>query len=393
MSGQFYIQLLNPGIGLLFAVAFFLMWLNRRDRYVAYAASAYAASAIAFLILDVGPALPHELHRIPANIGFLATGCLFAAAIIRRYALPVPWRAMAVTSAISMAFFLWFLLGRPSIGGRILSISIGAGVIAAMVVRALWPLKKRHVIDRVLFWVAALSALNLIVRPIGLLSLRGGFNSYDGFQQSIYWTTVQFTQAMVSIAAAISLMVAVAIDQISELRRQVDDDKLSGLLNRRGFEAKAGAALRRCLDSERPAALMIADLDHFKQINDSYGHAVGDAIITAFGAHVRTIGPAGMIAGRIGGEEFALLVPGAGIEAGRQLAEAVRIGLAAAAAGHIPAALIPTTSLGLTIGVPGTGLSALMHEADQALYEAKRCGRNSVRTFTPKSVLLTANGG
>lgn len=393
MSGQFFIQLLNPGIGLLFAAAFFLLWLNRRDRYVAYAAGAYTASAIAFLILDVGPALPYELHRIPANIGFLATGALFAAAIIGRYGLPIPWRSMALTAAASMTVFLWFLLGQPSIGGRILSISIGAAIIAAMIVRALWPIDKPYVIDRVLFWVAALSVINLTARPTILLALGGGFDNYDGFQQSVYWTTVQFTQAMVAILAAISLMVAVAIDQISELRRQVDDDNLSGLLNRRGFEAKAGSALRRCLDDGRPVALMIADLDRFKQINDSYGHAVGDAIIAAFGAHVRAIAPAEMIAGRIGGEEFALLVPGAGIETARQFAEAVRNGLAAAAADRIPAALVPTASIGLTIGTPGSNLSALMHEADQALYEAKRTGRNRVRTFTPASVRLAAGGG
>ncbi|MBL9067091.1 MAG: GGDEF domain-containing protein [Sphingopyxis sp.] len=392
MSGQFFIQLLNPGIGLLFAAAFFLLWLNRRDRYVAYAAGAYTASAIAFLILDVGPVLPYELHRIPANIGFLATGALFAAAIIGRYGLPIPWRSMALAAAASMAVFLWFLLGQPSIGGRILSISIGAAIIAMMIVRALWPLHKPHVIDRVLFWVAALSVINLTARPIVLLALGGGFDSYDGFQQSVYWTTVQFTQAMVSVLAAIGLMVAVAIDQIDELRRQVDDDNLSGLLNRRGFEARAGSALRRCLDDDRPVALMIADLDHFKRVNDTYGHAVGDAIIAAFGAHVRAIATAELIAGRIGGEEFALLVPGAGIETARQFAEAVRTGLAAAAADRIPAALVPTASIGLTIAVPGRNLSALMHEADQALYEAKRTGRNRVRTFTPASVRLAAGG-
>ena len=390
MNGQFFIQLLNPGIGLLFAGAFFLLWLNRRDRYVAYAAGAYAASAIAFLILDVGPALPLELHRIPANFGFLATGCLFAAAIIKRYGLPVPWRAMAVTTAVSMAFFLWFLLGQPSIAARILSVSIGAGIIAAMVVRALWPIEKPYLIDRVLFWVAALSALNLILRPIVLLSLGGGFDNYVGFQQSVYWTTVQFSQAMVSILAAISLMVAVAIDQISELRRQVDVDNLAGLLNRRGFEAKAGPALRRCIDDDRAVALMIADLDHFKQINDTYGHAVGDAIIAAFGAHVRQIGPPAMIAGRIGGEEFALLVPGAGIEAARQLAEAVRTGLHVACLDRIPAALVPTASLGLAIGAPGSTLSTLMADADHALYDAKRTGRNRFRAFTPTAVRLAA---
>jgi len=390
VNGQFFISLLNPGIGLLFATAFFLLWLNRRECYVAYAAAAYTASAIAFLIQDVGPVLPMELQRLPANMGFLATGMLFAAAIIKRYDLPVPWRAMSITAAISTAIFIWFLLGSPSIAARILTISIGTGIIAIMVVVALWPIEKRHLIDRVLFWVAAFSALNLIIRPVVLLSLRGGFDNYVGFQQSIYWTTVQFTQAMVSIVAAISLMVAVAIDQIAELRRQVDDDNLSGLLNRRGFEAKAGAALRRSLDANTPVALMIADLDHFKLVNDNHGHAVGDAIIAAFGTHVRAIGPSNMIAGRIGGEEFALLVPGAGIEAARQLAEAVRTGLQAACADRIPANLCPTASLGIAIGVPGTTLSALMQEADQALYEAKRTGRNRVRTFTPKPVRLAA---
>ena len=392
MNGQFFISLLNPGIGLLFATAFFLLWLNRRERYVAYAAGAYTASAIAFLIQDVGPVLPMELQRLPANIGFLATGGLFAAAIIKRYDLPVPWRTMAVTSAVSIAVFLWFLLVHPSIAGRILSISIGAGVIAATVVRALWPIDKPYLIDRVLFWVAAFSALNLIIRPIVLLSLRGGFDNYVGFQQSIYWTTVQFTQAMVSIAAAISLMVAVAIDQIAELRRQADDDNLSGLLNRRGFEAQSGDTLRRCMKDDRPVALMVADLDQFKSINDNYGHAVGDAIIAAFGAHARRIGPADMIAGRIGGEEFALLVPGAGIEAARQFAEAIRAGLAAACTDRIPAKLCPTVSIGIAIGAPGTDLAALMADADQALYEAKRTGRNRVRAFTPKPVRLAARG-
>jgi len=390
VNGQFFISLLNPGIGLLFATAFFLLWLNRHERYIAYAAGAYTTSALAFLIQDLGPVLPMELQRLPANIGFLATGVLFAAAIIKRYDLPVPWRPMAMTATLSTAVFLWFLLAQPSIAARILAISIGAGIIALMVVRALWPIDKPYLIDRVLFWVAVLAALNLIIRPVVLLSLGGGFDNYVGFQQSVYWTTVQFSQAMVSIVAAISLMVAVAIDQINELRRQVDDDNLSGLLNRRGFEAQAGAALRRCLDEGRPVALMIADLDHFKLINDNHGHAVGDAIIAAFGAHVRLIGPPEMIAGRIGGEEFALLVPGAGIEAARQLAETVRTGLHAACADRIPAKLCPTVSLGIAIGAPGAGLSALMADADQALYEAKRTGRNRVRTFTPKPVRLAA---
>lgn len=386
MQGQLFISLLNPGIGLLFAAAFFLMWLNRRERYVAYAAGAYLATAFAFLMQDVAPVLPMELQRLPANAGFLATGALFAAAIIERYHLPVPWRAMGIVAGIALAIFSWFLLGDPSITARIYAISAGAGAIALMVVRALWPIEKPHLIDRVLFWVAALSAANLIIRPLVIFAFVGGFDSYVGFQQSIYWTTVQFSQAMVSIVAAISLMVAVAIDMIAELRREADDDQLSGLLNRRGFEAAAGSALRRSLDDDRPAALLIADLDHFKQVNDQHGHAMGDAIIAAFGAHVRALGPDDMVAGRIGGEEFALLLPGTGIETARRLAEVIRIGFSTACAETIPPSLVPTTSIGLAAGMAGEGLSQLMRRADQALYDAKRAGRNRVRAYRPEPV-------
>ena len=390
LTGQLFISLLNPAIGLAFAAAFFLMWLQRRERYVAYAAGAYLATAIAFLFQDVVPALPMELQRLPANIGFLATGMLFAAAIVGRYGLPIPWRAMAIVAALSTAVFTWFLLAQPSIPARIYTISLGAGVIALMVVRALWPIERRHLIDRLLFWVAALSAANLIIRPIVILTFSGGFDDYVGFQQSLYWTTVQFSQAMVSILAAISLMVAVAIDMLAELRAEADGDPLSGLFNRRGFEAKAAAMLRRCADEARPVSLLIAALDRFKSINDTHGHAVGDAIIAAFGAHVRAIAPVGTIAGRIGGEEFALLLPGAGVESARQLAEAIRTGLQAACADRIPATLCPTASIGLVAGAPGDGLSRLLRDADQALYEAKRAGRNRVRAFAPAPVLPVA---
>src|SRR3546814_16371988 len=99
---------------------------------------------------------------------------------------------MTVTTAVSLAAFLWFLLGRPSIEGRIYTISLGAGIIALMVVRALWPLAQPHLIDRLLFWVAALSAANLIVRPLLILSLTGGFAISVEFQQCLSWTLVQF---------------------------------------------------------------------------------------------------------------------------------------------------------------------------------------------------------
>jgi len=387
VSGQFFIALLNPGIGLLLGVAFLLLWLHRRDqRYVLFAALSYAAMAAGFLILDFTPVLPYEVQRIPANIGFLAAAVLIVGAAIARYRAPVPWRAMSAICTAAMAIFLWYIFVQPSITHRVLVISIALGLIALQLPLVLRRVPRAHLVDHILFWVGVLSAVNFIVRPLLIIGLTGGFSSYAGFQQSIYWTTVQFSQAMISILFALCLMVAAAIDLMAELRQQAEGDPLSGLLNRRGFEGAAGAAVRAAADEDRPAALLVADLDHFKAVNDTHGHAAGDAIIAAFGGHVRAHGPAGMIAGRIGGEEFALLLPGAGLDAARQLAEAIRTGFAAAAAGTIPASLIPTVSIGLAASLPGAGLSQLMRDADQALYAAKREGRDRVRAFTPAPV-------
>ena len=387
LSGQLFISLLNPGIGLLLTGAFFLLWTYRRDQhYVLIAAAGYAATTLAFLIQDVGPVLPMEVQRIPSNFGFLLAGALLSAAIIRRYRLAVPWRAMTVIGALSMGFFLWFLLGDPSIVGRIYAISFALGIFAAMIAAKLRPVPKRHIVDHILFWFGIAWALNYTLRPLLVLGVTGDIADYAGFQQSVYWTTVIFSQAICSVLLALTLMVAVAIDLMAELREQADGDALSGLRNRRGFEAAAGGTVRAAADEGRAVALLIADLDHFKAVNDTHGHAAGDAIIAAFGAHVRALAPEDAIAGRIGGEEFALLLPGAGIESARALAEAIRTGFAAACAGHVPAAVAPTVSIGLAAARPGARLSQLMRDADQALYAAKRAGRDRVRTFPPAPV-------
>ena len=384
MSGQLFISLLNPGIGALLAIAFLLLWMHGRNQlYVLHAAWGYAAMAVAFLIQDLAPSLPYEAQRIPSNLAFLASACLIVGATIGRYGVPVPWRRMLAIAGTGMAVFLWFLLGAPSITGRILTISITLGVVAAQLPLVLYRVPRAHLIDSIIFWIGVLSAANFILRPVLIVALTGAVDTYDGFQQTIYWTTVQFTQALISILFALSLMVAVAIDLMAELRHQADSDTLSGLLNRRGFEAAAGSAVRACADGEQSVALLIADLDHFKAINDSQGHPAGDAIIAAFGAHIRALAPPGTIAGRIGGEEFALLLPGAGIDTARSLAEAIRTGMAGTAAPGIPA---PTVSIGLTGAAIGARLSQLMQDADEALYEAKRAGRNRVRAFTPASV-------
>ena len=391
MSAEFFIMLLNPGIGALLSAAFLLLWLSQRGKtYILYASIGYGVNALAFFIQDVvfqyfvAP-LPSDAERIFTNLIFLFSGWLLAAAVIGRYGLKPSYGFLAAITGAGIAGVSWFLLADPSVVGRILAMNAALGAITLMIVLKLRPVRKRHLIDRLLFGMAVISALNYIARPVTILTLQGGFGTGENFQHSLYWTTVQFTQPLISIGLALNLMVAIAIDLIEDLRREARTDKLSGLLNRGGFEAAASAMLgRKGAGANLPVCLIIADLDHFKQINDTFGHSVGDAVIGLFGRHIAAMASEDMVAGRIGGEEFAVLLPGHEIQAARLFAESLRACPWDYWSGMLPDALSPSVSIGVSAALPVAGLHALMNMADEALYDAKNAGRNQVCVYGTK---------
>ncbi|EYD74592.1 hypothetical protein Rumeso_03888 [Rubellimicrobium mesophilum DSM 19309] len=161
------------------------------------------------------------------------------------------------------------------------------------------------------------------------------------------------------------------------LRRDADQDALTGLLNRRGFER----AIAR-LPLHGAGALLLLDLDHFKRINDLHGHPAGDAVLRATGRRLRAVlGRADLLA-RLGGEEFAVFLPdrtaAEAQDMARRLLMAVRaVPFALPGGGHVRV----TTSVGGTLGRPAS-LDLLITQADAALYAAKRAGRDRCRFAT-----------
>ena len=388
MSAEIFIMLLNPGIGALLAGAFLLLWLSQRGKpYILLAAAGYGLNAAAFFFQDIIfqyliPPLANNAERVLTNLMFLFSGWLLAAAVLGRYGRRPNYPILAVSTVAAMLAVGWFLLVQPSVPGRILSMNAALGVVTIMIVVKLYPVRKKHMIDRLIFAVAILSVANYVVRPLVILSIAGGLGSATSFQHSLYWTTVQFTQPLIAIALALTLMVAIAIDLIEQLRQEARTDKLSGLLNRGGFEAAATAALKRSQSGKGlPACLIIADLDHFKQINDTFGHSVGDAVIGLFGRHVAAMCSEDMVAGRIGGEEFAVLLPGHEIQAARLFAESLRACPWDYWSGMLPPKVAPSVSIGVCAAGPGADLHGLMNQADEALYDAKKAGRDQVRLF------------
>jgi diguanylate cyclase (GGDEF)-like protein len=166
---------------------------------------------------------------------------------------------------------------------------------------------------------------------------------------------------------------------IRELESQASRDALTGLINRRYFLAEANRQLQAAHRSSHVLALLIIDLDHFKQINDQYGHLAGDevlsAVVDAFKRNLRT----GDCLGRLGGEEFALLMPETTQAEATETAERLRQAAAALQLTLQGQAIQQTVSIGIALlKQEDVSLSSLMHRADLAMYAAKTQGRNRV---------------
>jgi diguanylate cyclase (GGDEF)-like protein len=162
------------------------------------------------------------------------------------------------------------------------------------------------------------------------------------------------------------------------LRGEVVIDSLTGMLNRRALVHRVEELEQQSAFIQRPVGLIVADIDHFKQFNDGYGHAAGDALLTDLGYELRKTLRAFDLCYRTGGEEFLVLLPGADLAQASALAEQLRD----AAAAVETAGRRVTMSFGVAAAPAGQPFDyeAVFAEADAALYEAKREGRDRVRT-------------
>ncbi len=183
------------------------------------------------------------------------------------------------------------------------------------------------------------------------------------------------------LASALALLLAALAWRQRETGRRMSalamTDELTGLPNRR----RALAALETSIAAGTGAALLILDIDHFKRINDRHGHAVGDSVLRALSAAWRQQLGAEVVLGRLGGEEFVAVLPGAGVGQGCELAERLRASAAALGVSGWLGGQHLTISAGVTTLAPGDTVAAALARADNALYRAKEGGRDRVEAL------------
>ena len=219
--------------------------------------------------------------------------------------------------------------------------------------------------------------------PIALYQLLVS-NNYP-MAQTIYFGVHSSAYALV----AIGFLASVLIEYQQHLSHLATEDPLTRLLNRRGLEDALHISLANASRQALPTAAIMIDIDHFKKVNDSFGHEVGDHVIRQVAQVLQRISRASDVVARTGGEEYLLILPETDMNAARTLAERIRIAI-----GERPLLVdnqrIPiTVSLGVACTSGDVDLDELSQEADRAMYLAKRGGRNRVASVENKPIHLS----
>jgi diguanylate cyclase (GGDEF)-like protein len=381
MSGAGFILAINLVVAGLVAASFVMIALyDRVGAAPRWMAISYLTGMAYFVCELLIPLVGPSQLSVPVSFSiFLAATAAFNVGLAHHYHVAAPWRLMTALFVLSaVEVYLIQDLPRHSLW-RMTLYQAPYALMQLIGLWIVWRSRARDSLDTALMILLGASALQFLSKPL-LAAASGGWGStpqlYIG---STYAMISQTLGAVFGFAMALLTLVILTRAILTAATQRSETDTLSGLLNRGGFEARAELALREATRRGMPASLVIADIDRFKLINDTFGHASGDRVIEAFAAFIGESAGSHQAAGRIGGEEFAILLPGANLGTARLFAEGTRSAFAGLSIDGLPDHRRVTASFGVAELLPGESIAELLARADVALYAAKNEGRNCVR--------------
>jgi diguanylate cyclase (GGDEF)-like protein len=269
-----------------------------------------------------------------------------------------------------------------------LRMTIGAGIVAVyamLTASELWSERRKSLQKRWPTIIVPLLHGVVLMLPIVLGDLL--YHDSGSFTSSIWATAFAVELVLYAVGTVFVIFMLVSERAVSAHKTAASCDPLTGMFNRRGFAEATSRMIEREAKAGRPVTAMIFDIDHFKSINDRFGHPAGDEILKLFAAVVTHTLRISDLSGRIGGEEFAALLP-CSLEEALLAAERVREAFATSGIAVDNAPVDTTVSIGVAGGPSGTELDVLLAAADTALYQAKRAGRNRVQAAEEQPLSL-----
>ena len=344
-----------------------LWWQERGMRALAWWGGAYLLGALAVMMWGAEPAVPQALPSMLlfAGCGMIWNGArLFQGRPIRR-----------IAPFLGAAAWLVVMQFPDFVHSGSARLTMSSAVIALYAFLAAFELRRERRKALAAFVMrlgAPLLHGAVFLAPVGLSLLKPDAMTVDGLFLLLALETMIY---VVGIAFVILVMTNERIVFVH--RTAAMTDPLTGLFNRRAFLEAANRLIARRGRRSQTVSLLALDLDRFKSINDRFGHATGDAALQAFASTIAGNVRAADVIGRLGGEEFACIIPGDASDAG-VVAERLRVAFEAAGvviAGHEIGA---TVSIGVATAIAPVGIDGLLSRADAALYRAKHNGRNRI---------------
>jgi diguanylate cyclase (GGDEF)-like protein len=368
------------GLLLLFA------WIqNAGIRAVAWWGCAHLVRATSVVLFGVsGFAVGKASADLASCLLFLAYAITWTGARVfdGRKALPI-W--IAIGPAV------WLALSHiPAvIGSADRRVVLSSGIIVAytwLTAFEFWRGRSEPLVSRwpAIFMLVAQGTLVLLRTPLAALL---PWSPVSDVVDNIWLTVLSFEALLFTIAVAFILLAMAKERTEYRHRTAAMVDPLTGIANRRAFLIDAGELVRKVVAGARPVAVLVIDLDHFKSINDRFGHAVGDRVLQLFATTtkgvMRQADRQTDLLGRLGGEEFAAVLSDLSLEEATAVAEHIRRAFAEATRDVDGCPVAATLSIGIVLhqGEPVDVLELLM-QADHELYRAKERGRNRVEVAT-----------
>ena len=317
-----------------------------------------------------------RMHYAPYTtlIYLLAIACL-AQAIALRMRQPLDWRPLTAISLVALATMWQVSHWDVSSAWRLVVMSLYVAMVHGLVLLQLHKSRPQHILDRISLALYGLFALSMLAR---LLLLPLEISSIDAawISRHVAWWFTTASVMLLCVGLTSSLTASALIDTTLHLRRERNYDSLTGVMTRRAFEENCAPVPY----AHQLRALVFADLDHFKRINDQYGHAIGDDVLHYFGKVLQQNLRSADVVGRIGGEEFAIALHGVDLLQAKKLMVRVAQRLGAYRHPSPEVALNVTASFGVVMLQPTETLESAMQRADLLLYQAKAAGRNRLHS-------------
>jgi diguanylate cyclase (GGDEF)-like protein len=369
----------TPLVALIFAVTFLVIWQQDRARTENAALGAgWLMLATAMLISQFSP--PHMGRALVAitHVPYTLAGLGIASGILLRVGATPPVRTfLGIGLAGICAMALTQTVGN-SIKADLLITNLTSGIIMVITTQIFVVTAKRDGIERFMLVTLILVTAQFFLRPTLAFMFDTAIPPAE-YRQSAYYLTLAWLFGFGSVLFGLVQLAASVKDYVNALKTRNATDELSGLLARGEFELRVKTALAKASSENREVALVVGDLDHFKQVNDIWGHQVGDRAIAGFGAMAGAMIRSSDIAGRVGGEEFCILVWKADENIAAGLAERLRARTSELDISEGALDVRLSASFGVAQWRGGEGYRALFARADKALYDAKQSGRNCVR--------------